>query len=490
MRFLKAFKFKNDFTLNLNLENGNLFYILSNGKHEYRFFSKDTLKTVGYYNMIGSNIETEENENSLTIHACPTDENNTSIGPVTVHYCFEMCGDNALRVSTYFTSKIQLPIHMMSWMDLKFERSKFNDFQGFGPDFSVGVNNITHQITLSNGALCDDYGYVMLSNAGCTSFAPRSVNTAIPYLSGDNEVEFCSLKSNVGTKIDFFLNMISEAYALCSVISFGEGMPVLPTVTAKKFVPIAKISGDRYDITSGRLTYAIYVRKDGASLAKTSLIDYQPIEEICVNPMTTLKVKNLKTGEVESFSSEQGWDNVNVWSGKNELRVVFEFPRSLPIRVIITARAYRKDEINFGLQVINDSQDYTVLSASVPSISFVGYEKPHLLIAQASGQVFDNAYEKEVHWNSHYPNGFGCVSPVLGIYEPTKEKSNGLYVAVHSPSAERCDMRCDMFRHGEGSFSFEYPSTSMGKAYNSFEPVGKVVVRALDGDWYDMACMY
>ena len=69
MRFLKTFKFKNGFTLNLNLENGNLFYILSNGKHEYRFFSKDTLKTVGYYNMIGSNIETEENENSLIIHA-------------------------------------------------------------------------------------------------------------------------------------------------------------------------------------------------------------------------------------------------------------------------------------------------------------------------------------------------------------------------------------------------------------------------------------
>ena len=208
MRFLKTFKFKNGFALDLNLENGNLFYILSNGKHEYRFFSKDTLKTVGYYNMLGSNIETEENENSLIIHACPTDENNTSIGPVTVHYCFEMCGDNALRVSTYFTSEIQLPIHMMSWMDLKFERSKFNDFQGFGPDFSVGVNDITHQVTLSNGALCDNYGYVMLSNAGCTAFAPKSVNAVVPYLSGDGEVEFCSLKSNVGTKIDFFLNMI------------------------------------------------------------------------------------------------------------------------------------------------------------------------------------------------------------------------------------------------------------------------------------------
>jgi hypothetical protein len=105
MQFLKSFKFKNGFTLNLNLENGNLFYMLSNGKHEYRFFSKDTLKTVGYYNMLGSNIQTDENENSLTIHACPTDENNTSIGPVIVHYCFEICGDNALRVSTYFTSK-------------------------------------------------------------------------------------------------------------------------------------------------------------------------------------------------------------------------------------------------------------------------------------------------------------------------------------------------------------------------------------------------
>ena len=490
MQFLKEFKFKNGFTLSLNFENGSLYYTVSNGGREYKFFSRDTLKTVGYYNMLCSDMELESGENYLIIHSRPKDESGAEIAPVTAHYKFEICGDNALRTSTYFSSEIQLPIHMMSWMDLKFERSKFDSAQGFSPDFSVGVNNITHQVTLSNCALIDNYGYVMLSNAGCTSFAPKSVNAIVPYLSGDGEVEFCSLKSNVGSKIDFFLNMIDEAHALSSIISFGEGGPVLPTVTPSALVPITKISGKKYEITSGRLTCAVYVRKDGASLAKTSLIDFKPTDEISVNPMTALKIKNLKTGEVEAFSAECGWNNVHVWSGKNEIRVVFEFPRSLPIRVIITARAYQKDEITFGLQVINDSPDYTVLSASLPSISFVGYEKPNLLIAQASGQLFEGAYEKEVHWNSHYPNGFGCVSPVLGIYEPTKDKANGLYVAVHSPCAERCDMRCDMFRRGEGSFSFEYPSTSMGKAYNSFEPQGKVSMRVLDGDWYDMACIY
>ena len=490
MQFLKEFKFKNGFTLSLNFENGSLYYTVSNGQREYKFFSRDTLKTVGYYNMLCSDMELESGENYLIIHSRPKDESGAEIAPVTAHYKFEICGDNALRTSTYFSSEIQLPIHMMSWMDLKFERSKFDTAQGFSPDFSVGVNNITHQVTLSNCALIDNYGYVMLSNAGCTSFAPKSVNAIVPYLSGDGEVEFCSLKSNVGSKIDFFLNMIDEAHALSAIISFGEGKPVLPTVTPSALVPITKISGKKYEITSGRLTCAVYVRKDGASLAKTSLIDFKPTDEISVNPMTALKIKNLKTGEVEAFSAECGWNNVHVWSGKNEIRVVFEFPRSLPIRVIITARAYQKDEITFGLQVINDSPDYTVLSASLPSISFVGYEKPNLLIAQASGQLFEGAYEKEVHWNSHYPNGFGCVSPVLGIYEPTKDKANGLYVAVHSPCAERCDMRCDMFKRGEGSFSFEYPSTSMGKAYNSFEPQGKVSMRVLDGDWYDMACIY
>ena len=490
MQNLKSFKFKNGFELSLDFENGNLYYTLKNGEREYRFFSRDTLKTVGYYNMLASDIEIEQGEDALVLHACPTNENGEAIGPVKAHYKFEICGDNALRVSTYFDSEIQLPIHMMSWMDLKLQRSKFNTFRAFEPDFSVDVNGITHQVTLSNGALCDDYGYIMLSSAGCTAFAPKSVNATVPYLSGEGEVEFCSLKSNVGTKIDFFLNMISAPYAMSAVISFGKGKPVLPTVKCEERVSVEKISGTKYTLTSGRLSCAVYVRKDGASLAKTSLLTFAPTDEPCINPMTVVKVKNLKTGEVEAFSGECGWDNINVWSGKNELRVVFEFPRSLPIRVIVTARAYREDEIAFGVQVINDSPDYTVLSASVPSISFVGYERPNLLIAQASGQLFDNAYEKEVHWNSHYPNGFGCVCPVLGIYEPTREKSNGLYTAVHSPCAERCDMRCDMLERGEGSFSFEYPSTSMGKPYNSFEAVGKVVMRVLDGDWYDMACMY
>ena len=90
MQFLKAFKFKNGFELRLDFENGNLFYTVTNGNHEYRFFSCDTLKTVGYYNMLGSDIELEESENSLTIHACPTDENSSPIGPVTAHYNFEI----------------------------------------------------------------------------------------------------------------------------------------------------------------------------------------------------------------------------------------------------------------------------------------------------------------------------------------------------------------------------------------------------------------
>ena len=64
MQSLKVFKFKNGFNLSLDFEKGNLFYTVTNGKHEYRFFSKDTLKTVGYYNMLGSDIETEESENS------------------------------------------------------------------------------------------------------------------------------------------------------------------------------------------------------------------------------------------------------------------------------------------------------------------------------------------------------------------------------------------------------------------------------------------
>ena len=252
MQFLKEFKFKNGFKLSLSFENGNLFYTVTNGKQEYRFFSRDTLKTVGYYNMLGSDLEFEENKESLIIHACPANETGEAIGPVTAHYKFEICGENALRVSTYFISKVQLPIHMMSWMDLKFERSKFEACQGFSPDFSVGVNDITHQVTLSNGALCDKDGYVMLSNAGCTSFAPKSVNAVVPYLSGEGEVEFCSLKSNVGTKIDFFLNMISKAYALSSVISFGEGKPKLPTLNCVELVPNSKISGKKYEITSGR----------------------------------------------------------------------------------------------------------------------------------------------------------------------------------------------------------------------------------------------
>ena len=124
MQHLKTFKFKNGFDLSLDFENGNLYYTVKNGEHEYKFFSNDKLKTVGYYNTL-ANIELEESENSLTLHSCPSDENGASIGPVMAHYNFEICGDNALRVRTHFTPTVQFPIHIMSWMDLKFEKSKF-----------------------------------------------------------------------------------------------------------------------------------------------------------------------------------------------------------------------------------------------------------------------------------------------------------------------------------------------------------------------------
>ena len=69
MQFLKEFKFKNGFTLSLNFENGSLYYTVSNGGREYKFFSRDTLKTVGYYNMLCSDMELESGENYLIIHS-------------------------------------------------------------------------------------------------------------------------------------------------------------------------------------------------------------------------------------------------------------------------------------------------------------------------------------------------------------------------------------------------------------------------------------
>lgn len=492
MRKLKTFSFAAGWQMTLSEEEGRIDINMTNGVRQLVCRTADGFELAWpqeehTFRMIGSRVQTEETENSLTLHTCPVDsQTGAPLTCVTAHYRFEVAGSNALRVTFWLSCRTPLPLHSLSWMALQMEADCFDTCHGFNPDWQTRTAVLSHPVHFGSTALSGEQGYVMLSSCGEARYMPRfeadGVCALVP-MPGHIFNEHTAILKNLDA------SLLDEAHALSALISFGEETPCLPQTdeAVSPLLPLCR--GECHTLTSGRLTMAVYARQDGVSMANLSLDTLDALPERAGAPLASLQVRELATGRTLGFTAEFGWDRVSVQSGKREMRIVLAGPQGLPISICIYGRAKAPDTIAWTMQVINDSPDHSVLSAAWPGVGFSG-GNPVFFKPVGSGCIEPEPYLREERWRGSWPSGFYSVSPVIGIYDPQKKHSSGLYIALHFPQAERSDMVCSFFRGGHGYASFDYPAQRLGQPCNCFQPAGELVVRVLDGDWYDMACIY
>ena len=439
--------------------------------------------------LLGARIGVEEDENGITLHSCPsTMDDNVPVAALMAHYRIEKAGENAVRVSTYMGYRGTLTANSFSWMSLRIDKDDFDTCYGYDPDYKMPVDQISHGTHFGSMALSGRKGWIMLTDCGEVTWTP-AVNLATDGLF-DEQTSLCSLSVRPGSLHEQELTVRNECRPFSAVIAFGEGVPKQPELNECPSAPVPPIQGTRYELRSGRLTAAVCIREKGASILGISLDDFSAREDAALLPLARLLIKDLDTGTLIPVSSEQDWERVRVHQANDRLCIYLEGPHGLPLSVAVEALACRKDAIEWRTTVLNSSPNHTVLSATYPGISFAGGENIAFFKPVHSGQVEYNAYAREESWQAMYPTGFNGVCPVLGVYNSEKKQSNGLYVSVHSPAAARFDMSAGFFRRGQGYFCFDYPAENMSRPANSFELGGRLVVRVLDGDWYDMAEIY
>ena len=529
MRNLKSFSFANGWNLDVSEHGGMLFFKAFKGEKQYAFFANDQFGYVDAYNgkkfespadavwtegkvskngsmfrLIGTRLQMEKAENELTIHTVPTDvQSGGPLARFTAHYRLALAGDNAVRITTWFSCREPLLATHFSWMSFQFDRSKFDTVHAFDPEYTMAVGEMTHGTHYGSAALADGDNYILLCDSGEVNYMPDSGNFFVSAdrfwknfniadgkdIFPDYEGPLCMLCPRPGRVRAMDISRLDEAHALSTVLAFGEGKPQLPQLKEMNAVKPAAPAGERYTLTSGRLTTAVYARPYGVSAANISLDTFGPAEEKAPFPVLAMTVKDIESGMLTTYTSEHGWDKVTVKAGKRELRIDLEKPQGLPIRVSITGRAKEPDTIAWNMRVINDSPNHSVTTAYWPGIGFSG-GNPVFFKPSHAGIIEQDPYQRQERWSCRYPSGFDGVCPVLGVYDPAKKTGSGLYIAIHAPHAARVDINAAFFRNHTGYASFEYPAENLGLPYNSFQPGSELIVRVLDGDWYDMACIY
>ena len=232
----------------------------------------------------------------------------------------------------------------------------------------------------------------------------------------------------------------------------------------------------------------MYARAHGVSLAGVSLADFAPAGPAA--PLVRLQVVRLSDGQVLTLTGEYDWERVRVQAGEKRLSVYLDRPLGIDLSVSVEARAAEGDAIEWRTSVLNQSDAYSVLSASYPAVRFCDAQDTSFFKPLGSGAVDADAVQRRKRWNGDYPSGFHGTMPVLGVYDPAQKRGSGLYAAVHAPQAEKLFLSAAFFENGEGCFDFDYPAQNMGRPANSFALNGALVLRVLDGDWYDMARIY
>lgn len=491
----KRFSFSSGRSLSVSVDGGTLRFLLEDGDFSLPFSAEDVIANrtgsgklplccSENLSVLGGRVTAEDRGDVLILHACPVGAGSRApYGGLMAHYRFEKAGNDALRVSAYFGSREPFFVHGLSWLALTFDKSLVTGVRGFAPDHVPDKETCTHALCFGAASLCFGDRFLTLSDSGTTEW--------IPNIGGyEDKTPRCMLAAGNGRIVHTDLSVFSEPHPLTAVISFGRGAPAVPQAAACPAVAFPVPEGRTFTLRSGRLCAGLIVRENGVSLPGVSLTDFTPVPEAALQPLTALSVKDLRSGRVESLTSEHDWERVTVTEGAGLLSVTLSRPRGLPLSVTVTGRAAENDAVEWSVSVINDSPDHSVLSVSYPAVSFRSSADPALFLPMDSGKVVYNACSREIRNPAVYPSGFNGVVPVYGVYDPEKRTGSGLYAAVHSAAPALKYMNAVCFRNGDGYFLFDMPAEGLGMPANSFRLDGALVVRVLDGDWYDMANIY
>ena len=462
----------------------------------------------------------DELENAVELHTCPIDETTKAPLPaLMVHYRFEPAtvlnaassasnnaagssARSAVRITAWFSHRGPLVAHNLSWLHLTPADCRFRSFRGFLPEMTGDLSDLKHALRFPMLALKGEQGWAGLCECGEAAWTPL-----YPYYqaspghqsgSADSDKVVCtdemkyegifSAQASNSAKTD--VSMYTEAHPLTAALVFGNGDVSFPTMPPRSFPKTLDIEGEMHTLKSGALTAAVMLRKEGVSILPINLSDLSVDRQPAMVSLVRLLLKHLPTGELLLADAERGWTRTSITHTGNSICIYLEGPEGIPdIAVKVEARAAELDRIEWRTHILNTNPEYTVLYASYPGTNFSG-ANPTAFLPEESGVIVNNVYSRAYRFHGPYPNGFNGTMAFFGLYDPEREKQNGLYVGYHDAGGSRKDFSFTCTTSGAGAIDAAFGAININRGANAFELAGALVWQIFDGDWYDLTNIY
>jgi len=454
----------------------------------------------------------KKHDGSIELRSCPKDtKTGEPVASLVVHYRFETVpGMDALRISSWFTREDPCIAETLQWLNLVPVKADFETLIGYEPNCNYQLDDIPHSLRFPTLALKGEKNWVALMNCGEAIFIPNNIKKN-KSLSGNGETSDSqgkqqpsySFKPQATTVNQVNLTLYGKSSPLTATLLVGVGDVVIPKLTFPQVAFASegqdKARGEAFSLESGMLKLTVMNRADGCSVLPMNTKNWQPIpEKRGMSPLLRMLVKNLKTGEMRTLSSEAGWKQSKIRCFDDSMRIYLQEPYNIrDLAVAVEIRAARKNRLEWRTKVLNTNPDYTVLYATYPSVSFedpgmaAGEEDTLVLFTpKDSGSLIYQPYKRGYHYIGAYPHGVEASMGYIGLYDKNKTSDNGFYVGLHDVGGSRKEITADFSTQGRACFEFVYIAQNINKPANAFELPGVMVWELFSGDWYDMTCIY
>ena len=267
---------------------------------------------------------------------------------------------------------------------------------------------------------------------------------------------------------------------------FGEDNPIETTLAFEPIPRAERIHSpashfDTEEIKSGDVGVAYRVKPDG--VAFVSLFKERPI--------TAMSVENIKTHEKVYLDTLSGWQTVNVNKSSNitEILLLGNEKCSSEIGVKLIADTRCENRIVWTCEVINRSEEYSVLWCNYPRFYFETDKIYDILVPNHGGCIEREFNRGDGFSAGAYPSGLSIVMQYFALLD--SEGGRGIYYGIHDSTGAYKDFIVNSNSCGsEVLFKTRYCAENLGEPKNGFKLPGSAVWQSFVGDWFDAAEIY
>lgn len=267
---------------------------------------------------------------------------------------------------------------------------------------------------------------------------------------------------------------------------FGEDNP-LETVFAfepierpeRCFAPERRKNTD--EIRSGDIGVSYRVKADGVAFVSLGK----------EHPMSAMSVENIKTRENIYLDTLGGWKSVNVNKSGQTTEFIFLNNEKCAdgVGMRIVADATRESRIEWTVEAINDSEEYSILWCNYPRFYFETDKVYDILVPNHGGCVEREFNRGDGFSTGAYPSGLSIVMQYFALF--TEDGGRGIYYGIHDSTGAYKDFIINSNSRGsEVLFKTRYCAENLGEPKNGFKLPGRGVWESFTGDWFDAAEIY